>query len=369
MAPGKKPAKTVGPVGPSQDYRDSAIAAIDVDLAVAHIDRIYAEKILYVYGCGIVLGFVNDLFDKFMALETEKPVSAGGLFETLFSAVVDIVGAIPPLNLPIKAGATVKALIKAAQTTTKNVQANYERATTVVEAIVKVEGAVKAPTDALPEVKGQDAYLRDQDMKFPLVQKAIAAAYLLEYERQDAIAGFRLELKKQLADPKFTGTPQALAEKLFGPAPPRKTPEEVFKLFDAAKFKVFREVMKAYVKTYVVIAYYVYENEDAHTKNTFWGLYQGLNDAQWKALALFFANTLTKTERDAVRYQHYEQKMSKFMIGLPGYFRNFKADPEPILNEIADLYRMWGARKVVFRNVTDWHGLRTRSDWDLVPKP
>ncbi len=365
VRPSQKPR---APAGMTADQRAATKAAAGVSLAEKHIDAIYQEKKLYAYGCGMVIGYVNDEFDDFMNLSREKPKEADGLFSTLFSAALDIVGAIPPLSVGIKVGKTAGAIANAIKTTVEHSQAGYERATSVVEAIVRIEGVVKEPSESTPADKGQEEMLRNAAVKFPLVQKAISAAYLVEYERQAAQRAFLETLVAKMDDPSFTGTPQTLAAETFGPAPPNLTPEAIYKQFAAVKDAIFKEIMKLYVRRYVILVKSIFTNADAGTSNSFWGLYKGLNEAQWAELYRRFGTRVPIEQRNALIEQKIRAKASRFRALLPLYFLKVAEDPEPVLTELSDLVSLWDARRVVFHTTTDLHGLRTRTDFQTTPR-
>lgn len=365
----KTPSGPPKPVGMNTADRASTKAAVGLNRAEEQINALYAERKLYLTGVGLVLGYCNDEFDKFMALEPQKPTDSGSVFEELFGAIADIVSVIPPLSVPIKLGKTAKLLITAGEMTVKHAQQGYATAKTAAEAITKINGIVNEPSDAAPADKGSDAYLREAELKFPLLQKVLSATYMVEYERQDAIKSFRDEVEKKMDDPAFAGTPLTIATEMFGPAPARKTAEEIFEMFAKAKDQIFTEIMKAYVSKYAVIAFHEWVDKDANTKNSFWGLYTGLNDAQWRALLVRCGvMKLTPQLRQIELTKIFRsENTSKLMKALPKYFQDIDAYIDTRLDDPGDLVKFWNARKVVFRNISDWHGFKKTTDWNLVP--
>ena len=383
MAPGaklNKPLKTKPPqpVGYSREMRIGTKAANNLARGFEHINNIYTDRKLFLNGLGMVLGYVNDEFDKFMALEPQKPVDSGSLFEELFGAITDIVSVLPPLSIPIKLGKTAKFLIKAGTIAVSHSQEGYAKAKSAAEAIQKINGIVNPPPDdpgaPPPPDKGSDAYLREAEIKFPLIQKVISAIYLAEYERRDAIAAFQDEVDAKMDDPTFAGNPLSIAVDMFGPAPGRKTPDDIYKEFSEIKERLFREIVKAYVGKYAVFAYNEWIDMDApagHQKTSFWGLYSGLNDAQWRALLARCGvpNMSLQQRQKAIDQAFRGEKASKLLKMLPAHFQdimnNLSLDPN--IDDPGDLVMFWNARKVIFRNISDWHGFKKTTDWHLTP--
>ena len=365
------------PVGMNKADRASTKAANNLARGLEHINNIYADRKLFLGGLGMVLGYVNDEFDKFMALEPQKPVDSGSLFEELFGAITDIISVIPPLSIPIKLGKTAKFLIKAADIAKTHASEGYARAKTAAEAIQKINDAISAPPDdpnaPPPPDKGSEAYLREAELKFPLVQKVIAATYLAEFERRAAVAAYQDEVDRKMDDPAFAGTPLTIATDMFGPPAPARTPDDIFKQFAEVKETLFREILKAYVGKYAVLAYSEWINKDVNTTQGFWGLYSGLNDAQWRALVARcgMPNMSLQARQDELNKVYRGDKVSALMSKLPKYFQKLGADQLSLDRQIddpGDLVMWWNARKVIFRNITDWHGFRHTTDWDLVPR-
>lgn len=325
--------------------RERAGLRTDISLqkALDHIDRVYGQRILYVYGLGLVAGFVMDEFNHFMDLR--PPAERGGesdFGELLFGAL-KLLLAVPGLH---EGREIIHYIIVVG-----------EGAHTVGKALTSAHGSSEEEPD-----EGMAAYLRDEAIKMPIFQRILAERYRLEQERLDARSAYLDKLDVALQDKKFAGTPVSLAVEMNGPAPANLDPKAVYKIFTDQRAALFKEMMKAYVARYVTVALWRKQYQPGQPYEEQWFPIIGMNNAQWRALyARFGIKPDNRTRMMIYARTTALDLRSKFVER--SQFRYAPA-PDPILTNVSDLWKLWGAKLLI----TDlpWFGKPVdRTEWEI----
>lgn len=320
------------PIGLSGADRKNLRGNIGLELALDHIDAIYQQQVLYVYGCGLVLGLVSDEFDKFMALEPSKQKSSSSAWlSNVLVGILKSFAAAPPFSAVVGTVATV------------------------AEGVLAVTYFVaEPPSPDYPEPnRSVAAYLREKSLKVPFFQNVLSRRFQIEYERINKRKEFLTKLDQELQNPKFTGTPQTLAIEMCGPIPKQLTPEQINALFLKLREKLFKAMLQQYVRDNVTIFWnrkqYLpgrdYENE-------YYTLGWGLNYEQWAWMYARFGTKPTPEQRNFLRLFTNLHNIMPFSI--TGMIRTYYPAPDPILTGIIDLWRLWGAKRQEWDQT--WYG-------------
>jgi hypothetical protein len=314
---------------------DRAALRTDISLqrALDHIDRVYGQRILQVYGLGLVAGLVTEEFDDFMELAPPENRGAESDISAFLFGALKILVVVPGL---------------------------HEVREVLHLGIVAAEGAVElgkqmAPPSSPAEEpdQGLDKYIRNRAIKTPIFQSILVQRYKIEDERLGAREEFMKKLDASLQDKNFSGTPISLAIQMYGPAPEKLNPKDVYDLFTREEERLFKEVLKAYVAKYVTISHWMKQyNPGGDWQDQGYRLHWGLNFAQWRQLYKRYGTKATAADRLAVAAQMVFQDIESSFVSRESY--RYVPAADPILADVGDLWRQWGAKVVIWKS--PWWG-------------
>ena len=302
--------------------------------AVEHIRRIYDTRILYVYGLGLVANAVSDLFNHFLHLRP-VPVPEKDTGEMVFKAVgllkhLPVVGETLEIPLQVAEGA-------------------YDLAKKI------------SPNSSSPAADVElDETLRHEEIAIPLFQRILWKRWDLEQQKSDAIERFNAAMVEKSQDSQFSGTPLTLAKEMFGEAPAKLDRDAIYKLFLQERDRVFKSVMIQYVRKYVSIFRFEKQTRPGGPDGemVYYSIRGGLNDAQWRFMYSRFGTKPDPKERLAVVLRMFVLSLPTSKVSKNDY--NFSPAPNPILNDLSDLWKLWGAKLVVWQQT--WYGSNSITD-------
>lgn len=303
--------------------------------AIEHINRIYDTRILYVYGLGLVATAVSDLFNHFLHLRP-APVPEKDTGEMVFKAVgllekLPEVGEVLAIPLEVAEGA-------------------YDLAKKI------------SPNSSSPAADIElDETLKHEEMAIPLFQRILWKRWDLEQQKSDAIDQFNAAMIEKSQDSKFSGTPLLLAKEMFGEAPAKLNRDAIYKLFLQERDRVFKNVIMQYVKKYVSIFRTEKQFRPSGPTNemVYYSLRGGLNDAQWRFIYSRFGKQPDLKVKLAILVRMYGLSLPTSKVSKDAY--NFSPAPDPILTDLSDLWKLWGAKLVVWQQT--WYGSNSVSEW------
>jgi len=327
------PPKGNSPQGLSDAQRADLRTNIDLQRALDHIDRIYTDKILNLYGLGLVIGLVSDDFDNFMDLRPRGRLEAGTSFADLFIGIFKAFSIFTPFEEVFLLG----------------------RAATVAEGFVASKrGIIPSDSDGFEPDEGTVKYLEGNKLKIPFYQNILARRYELEYERIDKRKQFMDDLYNSLGDPKFKGTPMSLVIEKFGAAPERPDRERVYANFIKEENNILKALLKAYVRANVKISLFRKQTLPRANYLETYVIFSGLNEAQWRALYGRYGTQPSVSERRLAQrftYKDYK-KLSAINEVITKSILPFL--PDPTITGVKDLWLLWGAKLLISSQT--WYG-------------
>lgn len=294
----------------------------------AHISRIFDTRIVYVYGLGLVANAVSDLFNHFLH-PRPAPVPKEDAADMVFKAVgllekLPLVGEV--LAIPMTAA---------------------EKAYTLAQNI---------SPEATPKVVDTelDETMKHEEMAVPLFQRILWMRWDLEQKKYAALDRFRETLIERSQDSKFSDTPLSLAKKLFGEAPAEQNRDAIYKMFLLERDRIFKNVIIQYVRKYVSL----YKNQKqfrpsgSMNEMVYYSIRGGLNDAQWRFLYNRFGKAPSMQDKVEFNAQRARLRLPTSRVSNDLY--NFPPSPDPVLSELSDLTKLWGAKSVLWQQT--WYG-------------
>jgi hypothetical protein len=326
-------------------YDQGLKAGLDLSDAMDHIDRIYSARILGIYGISLALGVATQEFDQIMSL-TPKPPAPDNSIVDIFVAVLE--------HIPIAGEAYEGAKIAAevAHYTAKAIKGAQTAAQKIDEATKHFREDGKQ-LDSLEPDEDAMKIIRSRSTKLPLFQKVLGLRYQAEYDRRADRQRFRDQLRAALDKHSLTGTPLDLAKKLFGPAPGDLKPQDVYKEFETLQTKLLRELIKVYVRKYVSVFWWVEHPAPPNPVYSLWGIEQGLNQPQWDYIYSRFGKKADKRAKAARLVHTALVTVSPFAKVMGIEIGPFEVK-EPILSDVEDLWRFWGAK--LYKTEHWWYG-------------
>ena len=326
-------------VKPPQSISDADRASWRADAQYmqgeAHISRIFDTRIVYVYGLGLVANAVSDLFNHFLHLRP-APIPKDDTADMVFKAVgllekLPLVGEV--LAIPMTAA---------------------EKAYTLAQTI-SPEATPKAVDSELDET------MKHEEMAVPLFQRILWMRWDLEQKKYAALDRFRETLIERSQDSKFSDTPLSLAKKLFGEAPAEQNRDAIYKLFLVERDRLFKSVIIQYVRKYVSL----YKNQKqvkpygSMDQMVYYSIRGGINYAQWSFIYNRFGKAPDMKAKVEFNAQRARLRLPTSRVSSEVY--NFAPSPDPVLGELGDLTKLWGAKSVVSQQT--WYGGVTLSEW------